>query len=180
MNKNKSTDNGVKEAGTQGEGFSPGRCPMDEQRRPGRYHATAKTKWNKQMNIAVMECYYMSCPVDEGGKPVRGYRKRMHYAWKERGLMNISEQRLCDQARMIRKNEWFTAAELEEIKRRVTIRGEEMEETTSEDEEGEEIIRQDIEQEEEIMVEIIEAMVEKEDKELNQRIKETYQQFGKE
>ena len=47
--------------------------------------------------------------------------------------------------------------ELEEIKRRVTIRGEEMEETTSENEEGEEIIRQDIEQEEEIMIEIIET-----------------------
>ena len=157
MNQNESTDNGVKEAGTQGEGFSPSRCPMDEQRKPGRYQATAKTKWNKQMNIAVMECYYMSCPVDEGGKPVRGYRKRMHDAWKERGLMNISEQRLCDQARMIRKNEWFTAVELEEIKRRVTIRGEEMEETTSENEEGEEIIRQDIEQEEEIIVEIVET-----------------------
>ena len=66
MNQNESTDNVVKEAGTQGEGFSPGRCPMDEQRRPGRYQATAKTKWNKQMHIAIMECYYMSSPVDEG------------------------------------------------------------------------------------------------------------------
>ena len=41
---------------------------------------------------------------------------------------------------MIRKNEWFTAVELEGIKRKVTIRGEEMEEATSKNEEGEEII----------------------------------------
>lgn len=132
MIQKESIDNGVKEAGTIGESFSPGRCSMGEQHRPGRYQATAKTKWNKQMNIAVMECYYMSCPVDKGGKPIRGYRKRMHNAWKERGLMNITEQRLCDQARIIRKNEWLTAVELEEIKRRVKIREEQMNETTNE------------------------------------------------
>ena len=32
----------------------------------------------------------------------------------------LSEQRLCDQARAIRKNEWFTMVELEKIKRRET------------------------------------------------------------
>ena len=55
------------------------------------------------MNVAVMECYYVSKPVAENGRPVRGYRQRMHAAWKERGLPNITEQKLCDQARAIRK-----------------------------------------------------------------------------
>ena len=33
---------------------------------------------------------------------------------------NVCEQRLCDQARAIRKNEWLSMVELEEIKRGVT------------------------------------------------------------
>ena len=32
-------------------------------------------------------------------------RECMHAVWKERGLSKITEQRLCDQARAIRKNE---------------------------------------------------------------------------
>lgn len=43
----------------------------------------------------------------------------MHNIWKERQDFNRTEQRLCDQARMIRKNEWLIALELEEIKIRV-------------------------------------------------------------
>ena len=61
----------------------------------------------------------MSTPVDENGKPIRGYRRRMHNIWKERQSLNITEQTLCDQARMIRKNDWLTAVELEEIKKRM-------------------------------------------------------------
>ena len=46
------------------------------------------------------------------------------------GLQKITEQRLCDQARAIRKNEWFTSTsvELDEIRRRMTTVGEELEE----------------------------------------------------
>lgn len=70
---------------------------------PGRHPATARMKWNREMNIAVLvECYYLSKPVDESGTPVTGYRQRMHALWKERGLPKITEQRLCDQAGMIR------------------------------------------------------------------------------
>ena len=43
----------------------------------------------------------------------------MHRKWKERLLFPVTEQRLCDQARMIRKNGWLTPVELEEIRRRV-------------------------------------------------------------
>ena len=80
------------------------------------------------MNIAVMECYHLSKPVDESGRPVRGYRQRMHAVWKERGLPKITEQRLCHQARAIRKTECFTSVELDEIRRRMTTVDEELEE----------------------------------------------------
>ncbi|XP_063599202.1 uncharacterized protein LOC134775604 [Penaeus indicus] len=115
-----SRNNGVNGAGSSdAEGTTPGRCPMGEQRGPGRHHATARTGWTKEKNIAVMECYFLSNPVDENGKPSRGYRRRMHNIWNERQSFNITEQRLCDQARMIRKNEWLTALELEEIRKRM-------------------------------------------------------------
>ena len=31
--------------------------------------------WTKALNTAVMECYLVSRPVDEEGKPVRGYKR---------------------------------------------------------------------------------------------------------
>ena len=43
----------------------------------------------------------------------------MHNFWKEQQHTEITEQRLCDQARMIRKNERITKLELENIKRKV-------------------------------------------------------------
>ena len=114
-------DNGVNETGASSEGFSPGRCPTVRQGGPGRYQASAKMKWSKELNVAVMECYFLSKPTDENGKPIRGYRRRMHNIWKERELPTVTEQRLCDQARAIRKNEWFTTVELEEIRRRLEV-----------------------------------------------------------
>ena len=119
MYQNIEIDNDVNGTGTSCEGVSSGRCPVDEQRRPDRHHATARKSWNREVNIAVMECYFLSKPMDEEGKPLRGYRRRMHAIWKERCQMVVTEQRLCDQARMIRKNGWLTNLELEEIKRRV-------------------------------------------------------------
>ena len=73
--------------------------------------------WTKTLNTAVMECNFWSRPVDEEGKPVRAYRRRMHTVWKERYDTKITEQRLCDPASMIRKNEWITKLELENIRR---------------------------------------------------------------
>ena len=114
-------DNGVNETGTVSEGLSPGRCPTVRQGGPGRYQASAKMKWNKELSVAVMECYFLSRPTDENGRPVRGYRRRMHNIWKERELPTVTEQRLCDQARAIRKNEWFTTVKGEEIRRRLEV-----------------------------------------------------------
>ena len=123
-----SSMNGVNGSGTwgTGEAASPDRCPTVGQGGPGRHPATSIVKWSRDMNIAVMECYYLPKPVDESGRPVRGYRQRMHAVWKERGLQKITELRLCDQARKVRK--WFTSVELDEIRRRMTTVDEELEE----------------------------------------------------
>ena len=120
MSTNDISNNGVNGTGfSNDEGSSPGRDPMDEQRGPSRNHVTASMKWTKAINVAVMECYYLSNPVNESDKPLRGYRQRMHMIWNEREMLKCSEQRLCDQVRAIRKNEWLTRVELETIKRRV-------------------------------------------------------------
>ena len=69
---------------------------MDEQRRPDRHHITARKSWNKEMSVAVMECYFLRKPADKEEKLLRGYRKQMHAIWKERHQMVVTEQRLCD------------------------------------------------------------------------------------
>ena len=43
----------------------------------------------------------------------------MHNIWKEQYGTKITEQCLCDQARMIRKNEWIIKLELENIRKNV-------------------------------------------------------------
>ena len=135
MYENTERNNDVNGTGTLREGVSSGRCPVDEQRRPDCHHTTARMSWNREVNIAVMEWYFLSKPMDEEGKPLRGCRKRMHAIWKERQKMVVTEQRLYDQARMIKKNGWLTNLELEDITRRVMNDNfcEEGEETVGED-----------------------------------------------
>ena len=53
-----------------------------------------------------MERFFRSKSFDDDSKPIRGYRQRMMQEWKEHGVFEITEQRLCDQARAIRKNSW--------------------------------------------------------------------------
>ena len=72
------------------ESASSGRCPMGEQRGPGRHPATARTGWSREMNIAVMEYYYLSNHVEDNGKPVRDYRQWTHTIWKERKSFSIT------------------------------------------------------------------------------------------
>ena len=64
-----------------------------------------------------MECFFRSKPFDDDGKPIRGYRQRMMQEWKEHGVFEITEQRLCDQARAIRKNGWLSNLKLQNIRR---------------------------------------------------------------
>ena len=120
MSINYISNNGVNGTGfSDDEGSSPGRDPMDKQRGPGRNYVTARMKWTKAITVAVMECYYLSNPVDENDKQLRGYIQRMHRIWNEREMLKCSEQHLCDQVIAIRQNEWLTRLELETIKRRV-------------------------------------------------------------
>ena len=42
--------------------------------------------------------------------------------WRDVGTFEITEQRLVDQARVIRTNEWLTEVELEEIRRKILKR----------------------------------------------------------
>ena len=69
--------------------------------------------------MIIMECFFRSKPCDDEGKPIRGYRQRMMQEWKTRGVFEITEQRLCDQARAIRKNGWLSDLELENIRRMI-------------------------------------------------------------
>ena len=50
---------------------------MGEQRGLGRHHTAARTGWSKEINVALMEGYFLSKPVDESGKPISGYRRKM-------------------------------------------------------------------------------------------------------
>ena len=106
------SENGVNEARVDNAGLSPGRCPVDRARGSGRHHATVREK-STQEDISVMKCYYESKP-DE-----MGYRKRLLDIWEGKGLFNVSEQRLCDQVRQIKKNGWLSQLQLEEIRREI-------------------------------------------------------------
>ena len=119
MNLNENVNNGVNGIGVLNEGALRGRDNVGQQALSGHHHATARKKWSKQVNIVIMECYYKSKPLNETGVPIRRYRKRMYREWQNRGLFEATEQRICDQAREIRKNGWLTEVELEAIMRKV-------------------------------------------------------------
>ena len=80
---------------------------LRQQEEPGHYQVTTQTKWNKEVNKVVMECFYRSKLFDEERKPVRGYRQRMFREWRDRGLFESTEQHVYDQARAIRKMEGY-------------------------------------------------------------------------
>ena len=83
-------NNGLKEAGTEGEDFSPGRCPVGKQRGSGCYPATARRKWSKEDNKMAVLSYLQA---KEG--PNIGHRKRMHQYWKDYGQFELEEQHLA-------------------------------------------------------------------------------------
>ena len=63
-------NDGVNGTRPLGEGSSPGRCFLVQQREPGRHQGTARMKWNKEVKKVVTGCFYRSKPFDEEGKPV--------------------------------------------------------------------------------------------------------------
>ena len=54
------------------------------------------------------------------GLKIRGYRKHMLSLWLQKGMFWVLEQRLVDQANTIRRNNWMTELEIEELERKVT------------------------------------------------------------
>ena len=56
MNTTNVENNDVNETGTTSEGLLSGRCPVEQQRGPGR-HITAEAtrlKWTKEINVVIM------------------------------------------------------------------------------------------------------------------------------
>ena len=112
MNQSNDRENNVNGTGSSnGEGVTFGSGSGGRQPDLSRHQATARMKWNKEVNKIVMRCFYMSDPTK------RGYRKRMLSIWNELGVFEVSEQRLADQTRAIRTNGWLSEIELEEIQR---------------------------------------------------------------
>ena len=110
---------GAERASTSGQ-LLPGSLPVGNQAGSGRQSTTGnntiaaqRRQWNRQDNINAMECYYLSQPEK------RGYMKRMHQIWKDRRLFSITDQRIADQIRVIKRNGLMSNLEMEEIKNRV-------------------------------------------------------------
>ena len=101
MSNQNSENNGVNRAGPVGKGSSPGRCSLVRQQGPGRHPTTVRTKWSKNVNKIVMECFFRSKPFDDDGKPIRGYRQQMMQEWKEhKSLKSPSNDCFTEQVRL--------------------------------------------------------------------------------
>ena len=72
-----------------------------------------RRRWTKEVSKLVMRCFYKSDPTRTG------YRKQMIALWRDIGTFEITEQRLVDQVRVIRANEWLTEVELQEIAKKI-------------------------------------------------------------
>ena len=107
-------DNGVNERVATGNPLSPGNGAVEDQAAQGRQPVTGTTRrrrYTREDNRVILMCYYKSRP-DE-----KGYRQCMYNIWKDQSEFDITEQRLADQVRTIKKNKWFTTEEMDEIKR---------------------------------------------------------------
>ena len=68
-----------------------------------------RMRWTKEVNNTVMRC------LDQSDPTKRGYLKETMNIWGVTGLFAITEQRLPDQTRIIRKNGWLSQVELDKI-----------------------------------------------------------------
>ena len=46
---------------------------------------------------------------------LNGYQQHVHAIWRDKGRFNMTDQRLKDQQSQIRKKQWLTKLELEEL-----------------------------------------------------------------
>ena len=102
MNAMQHQPNGESATNSQRGSTSPVLVGMLEQVPPYRIHtaqnsnrisAVNRRKWSKDDNRIAMECFIRSKPEN------RGYRRRMISIWQDRGMFEISEQRLADQVK---------------------------------------------------------------------------------
>ena len=101
MNQSKKRDNNLNVTKAFNLSVTCRRCPVADQCKSVSQQVTAKGEWTKDLNVSLTACYFLSDPIDERGRPIRGYRQRIHEILKEASLFEISEQNLCDQARGI-------------------------------------------------------------------------------
>ena len=62
-------NNGVTGAGTLRKGALLNKYLVGEQNRSSHHQKPARTGWSKEMNVAVLECYFFSRQFDEEEKP---------------------------------------------------------------------------------------------------------------
>ena len=93
--------NGVIERATERSQLTLGNDTVEDQAVRGRQPVTGtrRRKYSREDNRASMECSF------ESRSDVRGYGRRMHDIWKERGGFYTDEQRLADQVRTIKRND---------------------------------------------------------------------------
>ena len=71
-----------------------------------------RKKWSTSENKEVMKCFYAAEPSK------RGFQQRMYTLWLAKYLnINVNEQRLADQRRVIINKNLLTQVELEEVRR---------------------------------------------------------------
>ena len=83
-----------------------------------------------------MEYFFRSEPFDDDGQLIKGYRLRIMQECKEHGVFEITEPRLCDQARTIQKNCWLFDLEFENIRRMMEAESDTANETIEDVEEN--------------------------------------------
>ena len=101
MNQSKKRDNSLNVTNDFSLSVTCRRCSVAEQCRSVSHQVTAKGEWTKDLNVFAIACYFLNDPVGDRGRPIRGYRQRIHEILKETSPFELSEQNLCDRARAI-------------------------------------------------------------------------------
>ena len=72
-----------------------------------------RRRWTKEENKLVMRCSTKVILLEEDTE------NEWRAIWRKIGSFEITEQRLVDQARVIRTNEWLLEVELQKIRRKI-------------------------------------------------------------
>ena len=103
-----------------------------------RQNPTGRRKWSKADNKVALECFYQAEAI--GGRGVSG---RTFELWKAKGMFDIRQNGLMGQIRTIRRKNWFTLVEVDEIRHAAERRAQRQSSHTESEEES--IIVEDLE-----------------------------------